>query len=164
MTFAWILIDALGRRQLLLQGSIVLSSCFALLALFGGLTENSSQLHIPVMVPGIIGTVVLFIATGAFGIGWLSTVWLIPTEIFPTNCRAQGTAISVIIWGLANFAITFFTPVMFNNLSSWFSPLPTLLLEYGRISTYPRLAEGPSKRTRTSSRRQAKQEHGECKR
>ncbi|KAH8730632.1 general substrate transporter [Phaeosphaeriaceae sp. PMI808] len=117
MTFAWILIDALGRRQLLIQGSIVLSSSFALLALFGGLSENSSKLHIPIYIPGIIGTVVPFIATGAFGIGWLATVWLIPTEIFPTTCRAQGTAISVIIWGLANFAIAFLTPFMFNNLS-----------------------------------------------
>jgi hypothetical protein len=117
MTFAWILIDVLGRRYLLVQGSIVLAACFALLTVFGGLTENSSKLDIPVYVPGIIGTVVLFIATGAFGIGWLATVWLIPTEIFPTTCRAQGTAISVIIWGLANFAITFLTPVMFNNLS-----------------------------------------------
>ncbi|KAH7398803.1 general substrate transporter [Phaeosphaeria sp. MPI-PUGE-AT-0046c] len=117
MTFAWILIDALGRRKLLIQGSIVLSTCFALLTVFGGLTENSSKLDIPVSVPGIVGTVVLFIATGAFGIGWLATVWLIPTEIFPTTARAQGTAVSVIIWGLANFAITFLTPVLFNNLS-----------------------------------------------
>jgi hypothetical protein len=117
MTFAWILIDVLGRRLLLVQGSIVLASCFALLALFGGLAEHSSNLDLPVFVPGIIGTVILFIATGAFGIGWLATVWLIPTEIFPTTCRAQGTAISVIVWGLANFAITFLTPVMFNNLS-----------------------------------------------
>lgn len=117
MTLAWILIDALGRRQLLVQGSIVLASSFALLALFGGLAENSSKLHIPISIPGTIGTVILFIATGAFGIGWLSTVWLIPTEIYPTSARAQGTAISVIIWGLANFAITFLTPVMFNNLS-----------------------------------------------
>jgi MFS family permease len=141
MTFAWILIDALGRRQLLLQGSIVLSSCFALLALFGGLTENSSQLHIPVMVPGIIGTVVLFIATGAFGIGWLSTVWLIPTEIFPTNCRAQGTAISVIIWGLANFAITFFTPVMFNNLSYYIFLVFAATNAFAGVWTYLYLPE-----------------------
>ncbi|OAK98383.1 general substrate transporter [Phaeosphaeriaceae sp. SRC1lsM3a] len=117
MTFAWILIDVLGRRKLLIQGSIMLSSCFALLTVFGGLTENSTKLDIPVIIPGIIGTVVLFIATGAFGIGWLATVWLIPTEIFPTTARAQGTAISVIVWGFANFAITFLTPVMFNNLS-----------------------------------------------
>jgi hypothetical protein len=117
MTFAWILIDALGRRHLLVQGSIILSACFGLLTIFGGLSENASKIDMPVYVSGIIGTVILFIATGAFGIGWLATVWLIPTEIFPTTCRAQGTAISVIIWGLANFAITFLTPVMFNNLS-----------------------------------------------
>jgi hypothetical protein len=116
MTLAWLLIDALGRRHLLIQGSIILASCFALLAVFGGLVANSSTLDIPIIVPGIIGTVILFVATGAFGIGWLSTVWLIPTEIFPTTARAQGTAISVIVWGLANFAITFLTPVLFNNL------------------------------------------------
>jgi len=116
MTLAWLLIDALGRRNLLIHGSIILSSSFALLALFGGLVANASELHMPVLVPGVIGTLILFVATGAFGIGWLSTVWLFPTEVFPTTARAQGTAISVIIWGLANFAITFLTPVLFNNL------------------------------------------------
>ncbi|KAL1792772.1 hypothetical protein ACET3X_009279 [Alternaria dauci] len=116
MTLAWLLIDALGRRQLMIQGSIVLSSSFALLAVFGGLAAESDSINIPVIIPGIIGTVILFVATGAFGIGWLSTVWLFPTEVFPTTARAQGTAISVIVWGLANFAITFLTPVLFNNL------------------------------------------------
>lgn len=117
MTLAWLLIDALGRRKLLVHGSLVLSISFLILTVFGGLSENSSKVDIPVVVPGILGSITLFIATGAFGIGWLATVWLIPTEIFPTTARAQGTAISVIIWGLANFAITFLTPVMFNNLS-----------------------------------------------
>lgn len=117
MTLAWLLIDALGRRKLLIHGSIVLSLSFLLLALFGGLADNISSLDIPRIVPGLLGTIILFIATGAFGIGWLATVWLIPTEIFPTVSRAQGTAISVIVWGLVNFAVTFLTPVMFNNLS-----------------------------------------------
>lgn len=117
MTLAWLLIDALGRRKLLIQGSVLLSVSFLILAIFGGLSENSSKIDIPVIVPGILGSITLFIATGAFGIGWLATVWLIPTEIFPTTARAQGTAISVIVWGIANFAITFLTPVMFNNLS-----------------------------------------------
>ena len=117
MTFAWLLIDAVGRRKLLIQGSVALSVSFLLLTVFGGLSENSSKIDLPVLVPGLLGTVVLFIATGAFGIGWLATVWLVPTEIYPTTARAQGTAISVIVWGFANFAITFLTPVMFNNLS-----------------------------------------------
>ncbi|KAG9655730.1 general substrate transporter, partial [Aureobasidium melanogenum] len=54
-----------------------------------------------------------------FGIGWLATIWLIPTEIFPTTARAQGTAVSVVIWGLANFAVTLLTPILFNNLNYW---------------------------------------------
>lgn len=117
MTVAWLLIDALGRRKLLVQGSILLSLSFLLLALFGGLASHSPSLRLSPFVPGLLGTIILFIATGAFGIGWLATVWLIPTEIYPTTARAQGTAISVIIWGFANFTITFLTPVMFNHLS-----------------------------------------------
>ena len=64
MTLAWLLIDALGRRKLLIQGSVVLSISFLILAVFGGLSENSSKIDIPVMVPGILGSITLFIATG----------------------------------------------------------------------------------------------------
>ena len=46
-------------------------------------------------------------------------VFLIPTEIYPTTARASGTAVSVIIWGLANFTITLITPILFNNLNYW---------------------------------------------
>ena len=119
MTFAWLLVDAVGRRTVMLGGSAVLTTCFFLLALFGGLAMNRQELHLPVDSVAIPGIVALFIATGAFGIGWLATIWLIPTEIFPTTARAQGTAVSVIIWGLANFAITLLTPIMFNNLKYW---------------------------------------------
>ncbi|WPG97593.1 Sugar transporter TC2A11 family [Acrodontium crateriforme] len=119
MTFAWILIDAVGRRTLLLWGSAILSICFFLLTLFGGLVMNSNKLRFPDAAAAIPGVITLFIATGAFGIGWLSPVWLIPTEIYPTTARAQGTAISVIIWGLANFTVTLITPLLFNNLKFW---------------------------------------------
>lgn len=44
---------------------------------------------------------------------------LIPTEIYPTTARAQAAAVSVVIWGLANFAVTLLTPIMFNNLRYW---------------------------------------------
>lgn len=117
MTPAWILIDALGRRVLLVRGSITLVACFLLLTVCGGIATHTSELGISYLAPGIPGTILLFLATNAFGICWLAPVWLIPTEIYPTTARAQGTAISVIIWGLANFSITFLTPVMFNNLT-----------------------------------------------
>lgn len=119
VTFAWLLIDAVGRRRLMLSGSAILTICFTLLTLFAGLASNASNLGIPVLAPAIPGIITLFIATGAFGIGWLATVWLIPTEIYPTTARARASAISVIIWGLSNFAITLSTPLMFNHLGYW---------------------------------------------
>lgn len=122
MTIAWILIDAIGRRKLLIGGSITLTTCFGLLTLFGALampSDSTTSYSSKPGAPAILGTITLFIATGAFGIGWLATVWLIPTEIYATTARAQASAISVIIWGLANFAVTLLTPIMFNNLEFW---------------------------------------------
>ncbi|KAF2722192.1 general substrate transporter [Polychaeton citri CBS 116435] len=119
MTFAWLLVDAVGRRAVLLWGSGVLTTCFFILTIFGGLATNRAELGIPVDAVAIPGVFVLFVATGAFGIGWLATIWLIPSEIFPTSARSQGTAISVVVWGLANFAVTLATPLIFNNLHYW---------------------------------------------
>lgn len=121
ITFAWLLIDAVGRRKILLGGSVVLSVCFAILTVCGALSMKAQDgtLDIPILAPAIPGIIALFVATAAFGIGWLATIWLIPTEIFPTSARAQGTAVSVVVWGLANFAITLITPILFNNLDYW---------------------------------------------
>lgn len=119
MTVAWILIDALGRRTLMVGGSGVLTVCFLLLAIFGAFVMEPGLISSGENVFAILGDISLFVATGAFGIGWLATVWLIPTELFPTTARAQASAISVIVWGLANFAITFLSPLMFNNLKYW---------------------------------------------
>ena len=136
MTFAWLLVDAVGRRTVLLYGSGVLTTSFFLLAIFAGLAMNRHEVGLPVDAMAIPGIVILFIATGAFGIGWLATIWLIPTEIFPTTARAQGTAISVIIWGLANFAITLLTPIMFNNLKYFIFLVFGLTNAFAGIWTY----------------------------
>jgi MFS family permease len=119
MTFAWILIDAVGRRPLMVWGSAALVTLFLLLTLFGGLASQASELGISKMPPAILGIVSLYVATGAFGISWLAPVFLIPTDIYPTSARAQGTAISVVTWGFANFAVTLATPILFNNLKYW---------------------------------------------
>ena len=135
MTLAWILIDRVGRRILMIGGAFGISACFALLTLFGGLAMSNKQLGIPKLAVAIPGTVLLYLATGLFGVGWLPEPWLIPTyegvlrflvtmltshrEIYPSTARAQGSAVSVIIWGLANFAVTLLTPIGFNNLNYW---------------------------------------------
>ncbi|KIW09600.1 uncharacterized protein PV09_00469 [Verruconis gallopava] len=117
ITLSWLLIDAVGRRSLMVLGSAVLTTSFLLLALFGGLAMNNDSLNILTLAAAIPGIFTLFVATWAFGVCWLATVWLIPTELFPAAVRGKAAAVSVVVWGLANFVITFLTPVMFNNLS-----------------------------------------------
>ncbi|KAK5131732.1 hypothetical protein LTR08_000621 [Meristemomyces frigidus] len=136
MTFAWLLIDAVGRRALLLWGSGALTICFVLLTVFGGLVQKSGEFGIPIQAVAIPGIVTLYAATGAFGIGWLATPWLVPTEIFPTSARAQGTAVSVIIWGLANFAVTLLTPILFNNLDYWIFAVFAVTNTFAGVWTY----------------------------
>lgn len=119
MTFAWLLIDRVGRRIMMVSGGFGMGASFAILTILGGLSMNSDRLGIPNLAVSIPGSVVLYIATGFFGIGWLSQIWLIPTEIYPSTARAQGAAISVVVWGIANFAITLLTPIGFNNLKYW---------------------------------------------
>ena len=119
MTLSWLLIDRVGRRILMVGGAFGLAACFAILTLLGGLAQNCEDLGIPDLPLAVTGSIILYIATGIFGIGWLSEVWLIPTEIFPSTSRAQGSAVSVVIWGLANFAVTLLTPIGFNNLNYW---------------------------------------------
>ena len=119
MTLAWMVIDRVGRRILMIAGAAALAISFLILTLLGGLAQNQEKLGIPNLAVSVPGSVCLYIATGMFGIGWLSEPWLIPTEIFPSTSRAQGAAISVVIWGLANFAVTLLTPIGFNNLNYW---------------------------------------------
>lgn len=81
MTFAWLLVDAVGRRKVLLGGSLVLTAGFFLLTLFGGLAFNSEELGIPEIAVAIPGIITLYLATGAFGVGWLATIWVSPLNI-----------------------------------------------------------------------------------
>ncbi|KAB8337061.1 hypothetical protein FH972_021365 [Carpinus fangiana] len=119
MTLAWLLIDAVGRRALMLVNSAGLTGSFVLLCVFGGLASRADQLGIPRQAVAIPGVVTLFVATVNFGVGWLATVWLVPTEIFPTSCRSKGAAVSVVIWGVMNFAVTLVTPILFNGAKYW---------------------------------------------
>lgn len=81
MTLAWVLIDRVGRRALMIAGAFGISVCFALLTLFGGLAMNNEHLGIPKLAVAIPGTVLLYLATALFGIGWLPEPWLIPTYV-----------------------------------------------------------------------------------
>ncbi|KAI1089360.1 general substrate transporter [Rostrohypoxylon terebratum] len=116
-TLAIRLIDKLGRRRLMLIGSIGLSIFNFILTALGSqsVAEKSDDFNWLSM----LGLVTLYALTATFGICWLTPVWLIPTEIYPNYARATGSSIGVIVWGLSNFVVTLLTPVGFNNLKYW---------------------------------------------
>ncbi|KAK6956142.1 hypothetical protein Daesc_001414 [Daldinia eschscholtzii] len=98
MVFTVNLVDKYGRRKLMLWGSCGLTICFIILAITAmNLLSSDGGFK------STIGTIVLVGLTAIFGASWLTTVWLIPTEIYPDKTRAQGGAISVVVWGIANF-------------------------------------------------------------
>jgi len=53
MTFAWLSIDVLGRRTLMIWGGAGLSACFALLTVFGALAGVDSIPDLAVEIPGV---------------------------------------------------------------------------------------------------------------
>lgn len=110
-------IDVLGRRKLMIWGSAGLAICYILLTIMGGIATD--VFHEPQLGVEIVGSAILFLSTAVFGICWLTTVWLIPTEIYPNAARAKGSCISVGVWGLVNFAVTLATPWGFNHLKYW---------------------------------------------
>ncbi|KAL7621622.1 hypothetical protein AAE478_008948 [Parahypoxylon ruwenzoriense] len=91
-----------------------LITCFALLSILCGISTD--YFLGPRLAVQILGSIILCASTSIFGICWLTTVWLIPTEIYPSSARARGGAVSVIVWGLTNFIVTLLTPIGFNNL------------------------------------------------
>ncbi|KAI1137506.1 general substrate transporter [Hypoxylon sp. FL0543] len=102
MSLCWMIIDFHGRRRLMLYGSLGLATCYAILACISRIPpEYPHGYH---WVVGASGSAVLCLSTAIFGISWLTTVWLIPTEIYPNGARAKGSAISVILFLV--FAVT----------------------------------------------------------
>ncbi|KAI1472603.1 uncharacterized protein F4812DRAFT_454418 [Daldinia caldariorum] len=78
MVFTVNLVDQYGRRKSMLWGSGGLTVCYVILALIamnffptGGAFKS------------VVGTVTLVGSTSIFGVFWLTTVWLIPTELHP---------------------------------------------------------------------------------
>jgi MFS family permease len=99
------LIDRLGRKQLLLIGSIgyIVSLSLVAMAFSAGWTGMA--------VPGFL---FLFIAAHAIGQG--TVIWVFIAEIFPTHLRAQGQAFgSSVHWVLAA-AIPALMPLAMNRL------------------------------------------------
>jgi sugar porter (SP) family MFS transporter len=98
---AVLLLDRLGRRLLLLIGTVGL--CVALVLLGWFFHEPALQQHAPWLA---LVALVLFIASFAAGLG--PVFWLMISEIFPLSLRSKAMAICTAANWVANFLVSFF--------------------------------------------------------
>ena len=106
------LIDRIGRKPLLLVGSIgmavtlsILVFCFSQAQLVDG----------SVTLPGSIGVIALLAANAYvvfFNASWGPVMWVSLGEMFPNQIRGSGLAVSGFFQWVANFAITMTFPIM----------------------------------------------------
>lgn len=106
------LVDRIGRKPLLLTGSIGMAITLAIMAYcFSQATGSGSNLTLP----GSLGTVALFAANAFvifFGVSWGPVVWVLLGEMFPNRLRAIALSAAAAAQWLANFFVTMTFPVL----------------------------------------------------
>ncbi|KAJ5173280.1 hypothetical protein N7492_005873 [Penicillium capsulatum] len=109
------IIDRLGRRSCLIGGSAVLF----LVNLVAGAVYEASINHpgkAAQYAPGAV--TMLFLFNLGYAATWGTVAFLIPTEIFPSNLRAQGNGFGITGWAIDVGMTTLVNPIMFDSLQS----------------------------------------------
>ncbi|KAI9666397.1 MAG: hypothetical protein M1821_004333 [Bathelium mastoideum] len=104
--------DAIGRRPLLLGGSIVMTISHTIIAILVGKFSSDWSAH---RSEGWTSVAFLFIYMFGFGASWGPVPWAMPSEIFPSSLRAKGVALSTCSTWLNNFIIGLITPPLVQN-------------------------------------------------
>ncbi len=116
---AILLVDKLGRRRLLLIGSVGMFVTLALMAIaFSHASVNDAG---DAVLSGQAATTALIGANGFvvfFGATWGPVVWVLLGEMFPNRIRATALAVAAAAQWVANFAVT----ITFPSLSTFSLP------------------------------------------
>jgi SP family sugar:H+ symporter-like MFS transporter len=113
------LVDRVGRKPILMTGSIIMAVSLAAMAVSFMFAEGSGK---DVSLPAPWGPVALIAANlfvVGFGASWGPLVWVLLGEIFPSRIRGKALGVAAGAQWVANFLIT----VSFPEMSSWSLPL-----------------------------------------
>lgn len=120
-------IDMAGRRPLLLVGAALMTTFMAINAgLFGaysraptpedGLTSASTSMVISgAPAKGVVASTFLFVAV--FAPTWGPVSWTYPPELFPLRLRGKAVALATSANWAFNFALAYFVPPAFANIT-----------------------------------------------
>jgi SP family sugar:H+ symporter-like MFS transporter len=113
------LVDKVGRRPILLVGSIGMTVALAAMAIS---FSQAHTVHGTLSLPGGWGPVALVAANVfviAFGASWGPIIWVLLGEIFPNRIRARALGVGASAQWIANFIVT----ITFPPLSAFSLPL-----------------------------------------
>ncbi len=110
------LIDKVGRKPLLIFGSIGMAVILALLGWLFGSSPLDSQGNL--VMTGSAGLSALIAANAyifCFGVSWGPVVWVMLGEMFPNQFRGAALSVSGFVQWISNFAITMTFPILLGS-------------------------------------------------
>ncbi|KAL4922600.1 general substrate transporter [Aspergillus aurantiobrunneus] len=109
------IVDRIGRRMCLMLGAL---SLFIVEVVAGSVYEAS--LHDPEKASDYAPAAVamLFLFNLGYAATWGTVAFLVPTEIFPSDLRAQGNGFGITGWAIGVGMTTLVNPIMFDSLQS----------------------------------------------
>ena len=107
------LVDKIGRKPLLLIGSVGMTITLALVAYaFAGAPLDAKGALILSSSTGMLALVAANLYVIFFNMSWGPVVWIMLGEMFPNQIRGTGLAIAGLAQWLANFLITLTFPIL----------------------------------------------------
>jgi MFS family permease len=100
---AMAIIDKVGRKPMLIVGSIVM---FCSMVIAGVMVAKFRHDWVTHSTEGWIVVAFIWIYVGAFGATWGPVSWTLVSEIFPLSIRAKGASIGASSNWLNNFAVS----------------------------------------------------------
>ena len=107
---AMLVIDKVGRKSMLLVGSVVMLIAMVITGIIVAKLQHDWPSH---RAGGWTAVTFIWVYIGAFGATWGPASWTLVSEIFPLSIRSKGASIGASSNWLNNFAIAFFVPPMF---------------------------------------------------
>lgn len=114
------LVDRVGRKPILLTGSVLMAVSLALMAVSFVFSVTDAEGAVTLPAPwGPIALVAANVFVIGFGASWGPLVWVLLGEIFPSRIRGKALGVAAGAQWIANFLVTISFPAM----SAWSLPL-----------------------------------------
>ncbi|MEV4688933.1 sugar porter family MFS transporter [Microbacterium sp. LWH3-1.2] len=126
------LVDRVGRKPILLTGSVMMTLSLGLMAISFMFSTTDAEGAVVLPAPwGPIALIAANVFVVGFGASWGPLVWVLLGEIFPSRIRGKALGVAAGAQWIANFLITISFPAM----SSWSLPFT-----YGMYAVFAALS------------------------